>query len=67
MIAATLCITPLDKLKEKVNEDYVMRTFVSRLKNPLNYFFLDSVYDVQHFKETLREQIGDWTFQVITY
>jgi hypothetical protein len=59
-----LCITPLDELKEKLKEENVMHVFVSRLKNPLNYFFLDSLYDVQHFKESLREQLGDWTFQV---
>jgi hypothetical protein len=62
-----LCITPFDKLKEKVKEEFDMNVFVSRLKNPLNYFFLDSLFDVQQFKESLREQIGDWTFQVITY
>lgn len=63
-IAAILCVTPFENLKEKFKEQRTANIFVPKLNSFTKYFSRESLYDVQHLKEVVRENIGDLTFQV---
>lgn len=64
-MAAVLCTTPYENLKEKFKENKKFDLFKRKDSSILRYFTGQSLYDVKNLKELLRDNIGDMSFQVL--